>query len=112
MSGKSHPDTSTVSPEERGNPEGRDFSRLQVDYEKRESDKSRRRELLAIRNFWQCPCDSKRCESGTSQENGEDKNTTFSHGTAPKHLIDSYAASIRQQPWWWICPKRKLDGSR
>jgi hypothetical protein len=49
-SGKSHPDTSTFSPEQSGNPEGRDFSSLPVDYEKREPDKSRRGELLAIRN--------------------------------------------------------------
>jgi hypothetical protein len=58
MSGKSHPDTSTVSPEERGNPEGRDFSSLPVDYEKRESDKSRRGELLSIMNFWAMSYDS------------------------------------------------------
>jgi hypothetical protein len=54
-SGQSHPDTSTFSPEERGNPEGGDFSSLPVDYEKRESDKSRRGELLAIRNACQKP---------------------------------------------------------
>jgi hypothetical protein len=54
-SGKSHLDTSTVSPEQRGNPEGGDFSSLPIDYEKRKPDKSRRGELLAIRSFCQMP---------------------------------------------------------
>jgi hypothetical protein len=53
--GKSHPDTSTVSTEEKENPEGGDFAGLPVDYEKREPDKSRRGDLLAIRNVCQMP---------------------------------------------------------
>jgi hypothetical protein len=51
--GKSHPDTSTVSPEKRGNPEGGTSAVFPADYEKREPDKSRRGELLRITNFCQ-----------------------------------------------------------
>jgi hypothetical protein len=45
-SGKWHPNTSKVSLEERGNPEGGDISSLPVDYEKRKTGKSRRSERL------------------------------------------------------------------
>src|SRR5438445_11855255 len=42
-----------------------------------------------------------RCESGTRQENGDDKNTDSSHDTTPKHLLDSCAINIGRQPAWW-----------
>ena len=36
-----------------------------------------------------------RREGGTREENGDDKDTGFFHGSAPKHLLDSCAIGSR-----------------
>src|SRR5712671_5857886 len=47
-----------------------------------------------------------RCESGTRQKNGDNKNADLPHGTAPKHLLDSRVIRVtRRPPWWRSCAK-------
>src|ERR1700746_4031266 len=38
-----------------------------------------------------------RCERGTCKKDGDDKKTAFSHGTTPKHLVDSFLVIGRSQ---------------